>query len=399
MSSANKVIICFLGFEYIFPFLFNPVVKNALYYYQNSPQFQYQLFSFIILAVIPCFFFNKKNKIFIQPSLNKKVLNIIFFTNLCIISFYFLNGLSGSRYFGGISERENFSLMQGIAQISFEIASINLLLLIWTFLILHKNKTLTTKYLSAQSVFFISGLNSGLTFFYPVYKNLFADHKNKLFYLKLQNLGLLFVIGILFFVLGLFSKKKSFHCSDFQSYLSAIYLVDRFSTHLYHASSVIALQKSKEEQKLNHIRSLFLKSIKNRTDIIRGKNHDLKDHEKSISGYFNFYFFNKKNGKPPPGGSSIGLFATLCLFLPFPISIFVGFLIFFLLKIVLTLIFKSLPFCNWLLACAFAYGPLRLFTDDPLLLFNPFEPLLISLLIFSFICKRLYKKQKSNASY
>ena len=399
MSSANKVIVCFLGFEYIFPFLFSPVVKNALYYYQNSPQFQYQLFSFLILAVIPCFFFNKKNKILIQPSLNKKVLNIILFTNLCIISFYFLNDLSGSRYFGGISKRENFSLMQGIAQISSEIASINLLLLIWTFLILQKNKTLTTKCLSAQSVFFISGLNAGLTFFYPVYKNLFALKKKKLSNVKLQNLVLFFVIGIIFFGTGLFSKKKSFHFSDFQSYLSANYLVDRFSSHLYHASNVIALQKSKNKQILNHIKSLFLKSIKNRIDIIKGKNNHLKDHEKSISGYFNFHFFNKDFGEPPPGGSSIGLFATLCLFLPFPISIFVGLLFFFLLKIVLTLIFKSLPFCNWLEACAFAYGPLRLFTDDPLLLLNPLEPLLISLLVFLFICKRLFIFKKSNVSY
>lgn len=402
MNSANKVIVCFLGLEYIFPFVLNPFVKNPSYYFKNSPQFQYIFFTFLVVAIIPCFFFNKTTKAFKQPVWNQKVLKSIFFINLCIITFYFLNDLSGSRYFEGISKRENFSLVQGIAQISFEIASINLLLLIWAFLILPGKRTQIAKFFSAQSVFFISGLNVGLAFLYPVFKNLiYVEKENKrgLCYFLLKKLMILSLIGIIFFGAGLFSKNKSCLASNFQNYLTTNYLIDRFSVHLYHASNVVSLRVGQNKKELDNVKSLFMKSIENRNDLLNGKKNNLKDYEKSISGYFNFYFFNSDLGKAPGGGSSIGLLALLCLFLPFPSSMLIGLLVFFVLKKFLTLIFKSLPFCNWLMACAFAYGPLRLFTDDSLLLFNPFESLLISLLIFFFSLQMTLHFKKSNVYY
>lgn len=402
MNSANKVIICFLGFEYIFPFLLNPVVENPSYYYENSPQFQLKLIIFFIFAITPCFFFNKKVEAFQRPKMNKKVLNIIFFINLCLIIFYFSNDLDGSRYFGGLSNQDKFSLMKGLAVILYEITSVNLLLLIWAFLILQGQKLLITRLISGQALFCISGLNSALTFLYPVYKNLRSKpkiNKKDTVYFKQTNLILFACISIIFFGTGLFFKTKSFNESDYKNYFSVNYLVDRFSTHLYHASNIIALQGGENRYKLDNIKSLFWKSITHRFDLICQSNIYVKDYDKSISGYFNFEFFNRHHGKPPPGGSSIGFFATLCLFLPFPMSIFISLVFFLVLKIALTLVFKSLPSCNWPMACAFAYGPLRLFTDDPLLLFNPFEPLLISLLVFAFIFKKLYIFKKINVSY
>lgn len=402
MNSANKVIICFLGFEYIFPFLLNPVVENPSYYYHNSPQFQSKLIVFLIFAISSCFFFNKKAKAFQKPKVNKKVLNNILIINLCLIIFYFSNDLGGSRYFGSLSNQDNFSFIKGLAVILYEITSVNLLLLIWAFIVLQGQKLLITKLISGQALLCISGLNAGLTFLYPVYENFKSKpkiNKKETGYSKQKKLILLACIGIIFFGTGLFFKKKSFYESDLKNYFSINYLVDRFSTHLYHASNIIALQVGENKKELDNIKSIFWKSMTHRFDIICQRNINVQDKNKSINGYFNFKFFNRHYGKPPPGGSSIGFFATICLFLPFPLSIFISFIFFLVLKNVLTLIFKNLPFCNWPMACAFAYGPLRLFTDDPLLLFNPFESLLISFVVFVFIFKKLYIFKKTNVSY
>jgi hypothetical protein len=115
-----------------------------------------------------------------------------------------------------------------------------------------------------------------------------------------------------------------------------------------------------------------------------------EDRDKSISGYFNYYFWNEKLGPSGPGGSSIGLFATMLLILPFKIVFFGNFFIFIIMKKYLVKVFNNYHYCSWLMAFSFAYGPLRIFTDDPLVWLNPFEPYLFFFLLFLFLSKKIF---------
>ena len=398
MNSANKVIICFLGFDYLIPLFFHNLVATPTYAFINGVNFKTKLYSFIISSLTACFLFNKKiaaqHK---QLKIKKPLPLLILALNLTVALVYFSNNLFGSRYIGGISNLPNFNLLTILSQICYEIASIDILLIIWTFLLLKTDDKVFTKRLSLQSVLFISGLNSALSFLYPISASIITRTKTNLVNQKntfsLKRFIKILFLSFAFLAFGLIVKNRSLESNDITNYFSISYLIDRFSTHMYHFSSVCNIRNLNFQSEIETIKIIFISNIADRLNmLLYGIKIHKEDYQKSISGFFNFYFFNDELGAPPPGGSSIGLFATITLIFPFPFDLFVNLSFFVVLKLILVRLFANKQLCSWPMACAFAYGPLRIILDDPLGCFNPFEPVLLSFLIFFiFICKGFKK--------
>jgi len=404
INSANKVIIAFLLIEYLFPYFLNFYVKQPSYNYFQSQNFSFLFFCMILTANLPLFFCNRE--IVLDPlhlKIQKKYLVFFLISFGCVIFNYYVLGLAGSRYFGQMSELPSFNLIKAVAQILFESFSFCSMLLLWNSLLLKTRFYKIQKFLAFLSIFTISGINSALSLIYPIFKSFVQSKK------ETQNLGISlvlkkFLLGIVippvFFFLGLTIKSGQESLFSLKNYFALEYLVDRFSTHLYHLSSVFYYRDKKENQKIEEIHQVYFSSISDRYKMVMSGRKTFKDdRDKSIAGYFNYHFWNAELGPPAPGGSSIGLFATLLLIFPLEIVFFAIFFIFLLIKKCLVKAFNKYPHCSWLMAFAFAYGPLRLFTDDPLICLNPFEPFIFSIFLFLFILKKragLLKKYAPN---
>jgi hypothetical protein len=366
-------------------------------YFQNK-KFSFLLFCFILSALLSTFFFNKKKIVTSTKMLIQKTYLKIFITTYCCFIFlYYYCGLAGSRYFGKMSELPNFNLIQFAAQISFEGFSLVIMLLLWFLLLSKKIFSGLQKKIAVLTIFSISGINSAISLMYPICKGLFfssiKNNYQKKILRKIQKYFFVILFFPFLFSLGLYLKGGQIILFSYKNYFSKEYLVDRFSTHLYHLSSVIHLRASKKHQEIKEIRQLYSINITNRYNLLMFNLKTFKeDRDKSISGYFNYYFWNKELGPPAPGGSSIGLFATMVLIFPFKFVFLVNFLIFITIKKCLVNVFKNYHHCSWLMAFAFAYGPLRIFTDDPLIWLNPFEPYLFFLLFFLFLSKKIFTK-------
>jgi len=397
INSANKVIIAFLLIEYLLPYSLHSFVNDPSYMYYQNGRFSYLLLCFFLSAILPLFMFNRKK--ILAPSkflINRKYLNFFIITYCCVVFLYNLSGLTGSRYFGKMSELPNFNFIKVVTQISFEGVSLVIMLLLWSLLLSKNLFSAVQKKIAFLTIFSTSGINSAISSIYPICKGLLFRSTEKKLPKKnyWRNIKTLFFVVLIFFALfflGLYIKSGQDSLPLYKNYFSKEYLVDRFSTHLYHLSSVIYLRASKKNHEIKEIYQVHLESIGDRYNLLMSNLKTFKeDRDKSISGYFNYYFSNEVLGPPGPGGSSIGLFATMVLIFPLKIVFFVNFLIFFIIKKCLIKVFKDYHYCSWLMAFSFAYGPLRIFTDDPLVWLNPFEPNLVFFMLFLFLYKKIF---------
>ena len=394
INSANKVIIAFLLIEYLFPYFFHFYVQEPSYMYFESENFSFLFFCMILAAISPLFLCNRKIVIDQSHLEIRKNYLVFFIVSLCCVIFtYYSLGLAGSRYFGKMSELPSFNLQKAVAQILFEIFCYCNMLLIWALLLAKSRLVKLQNILAFLTISTINGINSAVSLIYPILKSLFSQRTIKIKFNKtFKNIVLVLLSILLFsalFVFGLFIKSGQDGLPSFKNYFSKEYLVDRFSTHLYHFSSVIWLRASEQNQEIEEIHQVYLLSIIDRYKLLMYNHRSFNDdRDKSIAGYFNYHFWNEALGPPGRGGSSIGLFATLFLIFPLKISFFATFFFFLAIKKCLVKVFYKYPHCSWLMAFAFAYGPLRIFTDDPLICLNPFEPVIFSIFLFLFISKK-----------
>ena len=358
----------------------------------------------LIAASVPILFMNKSIDKSRGASLyiSAKVLNAFLLLSFINLAIYYSLGRVGSRYMAAYTKGEDFKVVFALSDASFEIFQGIFILVVWSIValrIIHcSGFNNIIKSLLMQTAFYISGINTALVYIYPASKLISSFKKRKSMdkekKRKKSPKKILLYTGlfILLFCVGLFVKKGS--SESISNYLNAHYIVDRFSTHIYHLSSILHIRESNSPV-LNKLKSMVWTPFYDRANLLFfGISKSKTDEEKSLAGYVNYEFSNSDAGSPAPGGSSLGLFASVSLFCPFPVNVCMVFCLFFFGKAFLKkLLFYLKEDLSWPGAFAFSYGPVRMITDDPFLLFNPLDTSFWILLIFSVLFMILVKKR------
>lgn len=379
-------------------------VEIPTYNFYNGACFNLNIFLMLIAASIPILLINNNINSRRSTSLyiSAKVLNEFLLLSLINLAIYYSLGRVGSRYMAAYTKGEEVKVLFALSDASFEIFQGIFLLVVWSIValrIIHgtdfNNKI---KSVLMQTAFYISGINTALVFIYPTSKLISSFKKRKSMDIAKKRhkspIKILLFIGLflLLFCVGLFVKKGT--SESISNYFNAHYIVDRFSTHLYHLSSILHIRESNSPV-LNKLKSMVWTPFYDRANLLFfGVSKSKTDEEKSLAGYVNYQFYNSDAGSPAPGGSSLGLFASVSLFCPFPVNVCMVFCLFFFGKAFLKkLLFYFKEDLSWPGAFAFSYGPVRMITDDPFLLFNPLDTCFWILLIFTVLFMFLVKKR------
>lgn len=329
---------------------------------------------------------------------NKKqfILNTLFVLNLLFLIIFLDKNLFSYRYAKNLLEFSNHQIIILITIFLYEIMCGLNLLLSWTILLTKNNfkKSLLQKVFSVSTAVSINGLNSALAFIYPTFQNIFSLKQQKEKKTSCINKKLLFAFFcflLLFF--GFFIKTNSVNYKNFIKYFTVNYLSDRLSTHLYITNYFFHLHyDDTRKSEINIFKKSIFRSFENRFYFLINKKEKFEeDQSKSLGGLINYKVANSKLGMPVAGGCSPGLFGISLIIFPLFEAALAVFIVSISFKIVFLKIFTNKQSLNWIGAAAFAYGPLRLFTDDPVSILNPFESTPYIFILFGVIIY-LWKK-------
>lgn len=394
LSDGSRIVLAFLFIWYVLPAVLALIVDMSGSF--DWPQRRTDVWSSFGIAVvciaIPALVIhNRKPKDCTAPAItNHVILRMIALAVIATSIAMHVRGDSSWRY-SGESMSDRLSDLGGSLAIANALLQALGPLLCWWLVISDRSawhaatsESRTTRLLlSCAAILSINGLNSAISALVATIAMAFPNEADSLLFkhsLKGRRSQITLticalILALAFAYLGMFAKTGRSDAALWESHANSEWLVQRHSVHFQHAMSALEIGIDETDGiGFEERRSITPKSAMFRFgQLLRDPRWGARPDPPTLSRWTLERFANYDLGANMRGGSSTGLIGTFALLLPPPwshLGLACGST---LLILGLNWLLRDTPSLSRLGCAAFAFIPIRMLTDAPVELFNPFS--------------------------